>query len=169
MFEERYDKMAHSNDVYNMRVFGDASRKMFDKLSDTYADFAGQILNDLEAVCYNNYLTAEEAKRIGKMLINDDAALTDNHEHTTGAHWSEEDVKGVLASRGLPTMAKPYYNWWALWLTMNVMYSDFVGALVEGGVDEESIPVWCYLLATKKLSDPDRPRWIRDYFHLDNE
>lgn len=171
MYDERYNRMAQSGDVYNMHVFGAATRKMFDKLSDTYPDFAGQVLNDLEAVCYNNYLTAEEAKKIGDALINDDAALTDSHEHTTGVHWSEDEVKNLLASKGLSPMKKPYYNWWALWLTINVMYSDYVGAInkMTNQKNGEQIALWCYELAIRKLCDVDRPRWIRAYFNLDSQ
>ena len=94
--------------------------------------------------------------------------ITGSGEPSKGAHWSMDALKGFLSQNGISLEDKPYYNWPALWLTVNMIYSDFANTLVElyGSKDNEYIAQASYKFAVKKLKDLDRPHFIREYFHL---
>jgi hypothetical protein len=79
-------------------------------------------------------------------------------------------LKGFLTQRGIAFEEKPYYNWSALWLTVNMIYSDYANVIVElvGSKDNERVATACYKMATAKLKDKDRPHFIREYFELDD-
>lgn len=49
-----------------------------------------------------------------------------------------------------------------------MVYSDYADTLVDllGTKDNEKLATACYKMAIRKLKDPDRPRFLRDYFHL---
>ena len=81
-----------------------------------------------------------------------------------------DTAKGFLATRGLPFEEKPYYNWPALWLTMNMIYSDYAEVIAEavGEKNADKIGETSYKMAVKKLKDKDRPNFIREYFELDD-
>jgi hypothetical protein len=167
-FAELYTDMATSRDVSKMKLFGGAFKQMFDKVAVRYPDPAAETMEYLAAVEFNNYVTSAEAQEVASHFINDDGTLTGATEPSRGAHWKPEELKAFLVSRTIPLDEKPYYNWWALWLTVNMMYSDFANALVDllGTKDQEHLAVACYQLALRKLKDADRPAFIRDYFHL---
>lgn len=168
-FVELYEKMAQSKDVSKMKLFGSAFTKMFDKVAVALPDVAFATLEMLAAMEYNNYVSMSEAQETAATFINDDkmvmGASTDSH----GAHWKPEEVKAVLSSRGIALEEMPYYNWWALWLVVNMVYSDNADTLADmlGTKDQEALAVACYKLALRHLKDPDRPTFVRDYFHLD--
>ena len=75
----------------------------------------------------------------------------------------------MLSSRGIALDEKPYFNWWALWLTINMVYSDYADTLADllATKDQEKLAVACYKLAIRHLKDPDRAEFIRAYFGLD--
>ena len=79
-------------------------------------------------------------------------------------------MKAFLSARNIPTEDKPFYNWPALWLTVNMIYSDFAEIIAEmtGSKENEKLAVSAYKMALKKLKDLDRPHFIREYFELDN-
>lgn len=168
-FAELYKDMATSRDVSKMKLFGGAFKQMFDKVAVRYPDLAAETLEYLAAVEFNNYVTAAEAQEVASRFINDDKALTGAMEPSKGAHWKPEELKAFMMSRSLPLDEKPYYNWWALWLTVNMIYSDYADALAEliGSKENEKMAVACYKLAIKRLKDADRPAFIREYFELD--
>lgn len=128
------------------------------------------VLDVLSAMEYNNYVTAAEAVEEASHFINDDVMITGNPEPTRGARWSIDTAKGFLTTRGFALDDKPYYNWPALWLTMNMIYSDYADTIVEllGHKDSEKIGIASYKMAVKKLKDRDRPNFIREYFELDD-
>lgn len=80
-----------------------------------------------------------------------------------------DTLKAFLTQKGLPLEDKPYYNWPALWLTVNMIYSDFADTFVEllGTKENERIAIASYKMAIKKLKDKDREHFVRDYFDLD--
>lgn len=168
-FAELYKDMATSRDVSKMKLFGGAFKQMFDKVAVRYPDLASETLEYLAAVEFNNYVTAAEAQEVASHFINDDRTLTGAMEPSRGAHWKPEELKAFLISRTIPLDEKPYYNWWALWLTVNMIYSDYAEVIAElaGSKENEKVATACWKMAVKKLKDPDRPAFIREYFELD--
>lgn len=156
-----YKEMSTSKDVSQMLVFGGAFRTMFDKVADVAPDVALATLDALGAIEYHNYLTMEEAHEIVSHLVNDDAS--------PAPRWKAEDVKGFLTAKGLPLEDKPFYNFAALWVTMNMLYSDYVEPMSDllGTSDNAKLAEAFYKLSIKKLKDADRPRFIRTYFGLE--
>ena len=168
-FAELYAEMSASKDVGKMELFGTAFTNMFDKVATMHPDIATSTLDFLSAMEYNNYVTPAEAIEEASHFINDDAKLKGNAEPSRGARWNMDTAKAFLSQRGLALEEKPYYNWPALWLTMNMIYSDFADTLVEllGEKDSEKVAVASYKMAVKKLKDLDRPNFVREYFELE--
>lgn len=168
-FAELYDEMKEGKDVSKMIVFGTAFTQMFDKVATAHPDIAAATLEYLTSMEYNNFVTPAEATMIATKFINDDMAISGASQPSKGPHWSMETLRTFLASKGLPLEEKPYYNWPALWLTVNMEYSDYAEAFAKlmGAKDNESLATASYTMAVKKLKDRDRSRFIRDYFYLD--
>lgn len=167
-FRELYTTMKESKDVRNMQVFGEAFESLYMKTADTDTALAEQVLNLLSAVEFNNFVSQEEANIVAAKFINDDTRLTGNEKPSLGPHWRVEDVRSFLSAKQWPTSEKPYYNFPALWLTMNMIYSDFADALSKlmETKDAERIAMASYELAIRKLKDVDNPSFIRHYFDL---
>lgn len=157
-FRTLYKDMAESKDVDKMIIFGDAFKKMYDKVAEMHPDMAAATLGILGAIEYNNYMTPEEAMDAATKLVNDDGS--------PAPHWRMDEAKAFLTSRDIPTEEKPYYNFPALWLTMNMLYSDFAEPVTEmlGSDDNEKVATAFYKMAIKRLKDVDRPKFIRWYF-----
>lgn len=157
-----------SKDPVKMRVLEDSFSRLFNKVADVHPEMAAAALEVLTAIEYYNYVTAEEATKIAASFVNDDKGFTGASDYSHGAHWKMEDMKGYLSSHNLPLEEKPYYNWPALWLTVNMVYSDFAENIMEmtGTRDGEKMAMSAYHMAVKKLKDLDRQHFIREYFHL---
>lgn len=169
-YKRLYDGMMTSKDVSKMKIFGAAFTDMFGKVAQAHPDIAQAAIDMLAAIEYHNYATKQEAMEMADKFINDDTLISGGVEPTRGAHWNIELLKGFLTQKNLPLEEKPYYNWAALWLTVNMIYSDYANVLAEllGSKDNERIATACYKMAIKKLKDLDRPHFIREYFHLDD-
>lgn len=167
-FAQLYNEMAASKDVAKMRHFGVGFTKMFDEVANKDPKLAMATLEFLSAMAYNNFVTPVEATGVAEKFINDDTLITGSVEPTRGAHWNMDTLKGFLTQRGIASEEKPYYNWPALWLTVNMIYSDYANVIVElvGSKDNERVATACYKMAVKKLKDRDRPHFIREYFEL---
>lgn len=167
-YAELYEEMKQSKDVSKMIVFGTAFTQMFDKVATAHPDIAAATLEFLASMEYNNYVTQAEAAEVASHFINDDMAISGASQPSKGPHWSMETLRTFLTSKGLPTEDKPYYNWPALWLAVNMEYSDYAEAFAKltGAKDNESLATASYTMAVKKLKDRDRPKFIREYFNL---
>lgn len=167
-YDQLYATMSGSKDVAKMKHFGAGFTAMFHKAADSYPDLATSTLEFLSGIEYYNFVTPNEATSIASRFVNDDTMITGSGEPSKGAHWSMDALKGFLSQNGIPLEDKPYYNWPALWLTVNMIYSDFANTLVElyGSKDNEHIAQASYKFAVNKLRDLDRPHFIREYFHL---
>ena len=170
LYEKLYHTMATSKDVAKMTMFGAAMSAMFTEVARTNPTLAQTTLDRLAGLEYNNYVTPVEAAGVAARFVNDDAKLTGKAEHARGPHWTMDAVKSFLTSRNIPVEEKPFYNWPALWLTMNMEYSDYADTLVEilGTKESEKIATASYKMAVSKLKDLDRPHFIREYFDLDS-
>lgn len=156
-YEELYHKMAHSKDVSKMRAFGSAEHWVFDMLAERHPDIARKWLDKLEATEWNNYLSEAEAVDIVSNLKNQDGR--------TGAHWNLATFANAVQSLGGEMEKPPYYNKYALWATANMLYSDHAKSATKY-VAEDKLPAYFYDLAVEKLTDVDRPHFIREYFSL---
>lgn len=84
----------------------------------------------------------------------------------TGAHWNFATFANAVQSLGGEMEKPPYYNKYALWATANMLYSDHAKSAAKYVGDESKMPAYFYDLAVEKLTDVDRPHFIREYFHL---
>lgn len=169
-YDALYATMSSSKDPSKMRLFGTAFTRMFGKVAEINSDLAVATLELLSAIHYHNFVTLAEATEVSGRFINDDTMVTGLAEPTKGAHWAVPVLKDFLTQRGLPLEEKPYYNWPALWLTVNMIYSDYADVVAElaSSKENEKLAEASYKMALKKLKDRDRPHFIRDYFDLDD-
>lgn len=154
-YEELYSLMTTSKDPKKMLAFGDAERWAFKKTCEQNPKVAQFWLEKLEASEWNNYLSKGEAEEITAHLVNQDG--------TKGAHWSYDTFKAAVESLGGQMSNPPYYNCYALWVTVNMLYSDHFKSASEF-VPADDMPRYFYTMALEKLKDPDRPEFIRAYF-----
>ena len=164
-YDHLYKMMAEGSDPEKMRIFGHAERHMFRVLVERNSALADEWLALLEGVEYNNYLTEEEAKEVSEHIENQDG--------TMGYHWPCAVLFPAVESLGGVIEEKPYYNKYALAATMNMIYSDHAPSIAEDmgykspkDAPNERMALSCYRKAVEKLKDPDRPRFVRWYFHM---
>jgi hypothetical protein len=149
--------MANSKKIEDMKLFGDAFTDLFDKVADAHPDLAKQTLEMLEGINYNNYLTEEEATSILSKFVNQDG--------TEGPKWSFDMLNKFLDEQNLEKEEEGNYNFYALAVTMNMIYSDYANQLIQMlGDKKDELTFWVYRLTQAKLHDKDKPRWIRSYF-----
>lgn len=156
-YDELYEEMVSAKDPKKMMIFGEAEKKMFHALAGKHPEIAEMWLTKLEAGKWNNYLSKSEAEHIASKLLNQDG--------TRGPHWSYETFRGAVESLGARIKDEPYYNCWALWVVANMLYSDHHKSTMEF-VPADQEPRFFYLMALEKLKDPDRPKFVREYFDL---
>lgn len=151
-----YDYMANSRDPKNMKAFGCVMTEMMDYLIQTKPDVAEEMIDQLEAIKWRQYLTPKEAEKI---VAGMDPA----------GPWSRDTWKKTMESFGLPLEEAPAYNRCALWVEMNKIYSDFGAEIAPmlgkalSSSDRDIISA-CYRLALKNLKDKDGIYDIRKYF-----
>ena len=156
-YGELYEEMASSRDTKKMMAFGDAEKWAFHELAEKHPEIAEKWLYMLEAERWFNYLSKNEAESIVSKFINQDGAR--------GPHWNYETFKAAVESLGGKMSNEPFYNCWSLWVAANMEYSDHHKSSSEF-VPKEQEPRFFYSMAIEKLKDPDRPRFIREYFDL---
>ena len=151
-----YDYMAQSRDPKNMKAFGCVMTEMMDFLIQMKPDVAEEMIDKLESIKWQQYLTPKEAE---KVISNMDPK----------APWTREQWKNTMEAFGLPMEEWPHFNKCALWVEMNKIYSDFgeeIAALLEktqSPADKDNIAA-CYKMAMKNLKDKDGIYNIRKYF-----
>ena len=150
--------MATSTDIVKMQVFGEAEKWAFGKMSERDPALAQVWLDKLEPVMWNNYLSKAEAEAIVSKFINADG--------TMGAHWSYDTMRSAVESLGAMMSEEPFYNCWALWATMNMLYSDHAKSVNDFVPKEEQVKFY-YAQAIEKLKDADRPHFVREYFEIE--
>lgn len=153
-----YDYMAQSRDPKNMKAFGRVMTEMMDWLIANKPDVAEEMIDKLEAIKWQQYLTPKEAEKIVAGM-------------DPKAPWSRDTWKSAMEGFGLPLEDAHYYNRCALWAEMNKMYSDF-GDEIAGLLgkpltpNDKDIITACYKMALKTLRDKDGVYNIRSYFGL---
>ena len=156
-YDELYEDMATAKDPSKMMAFGDAEKWVFHALAEKHPELAEKWLAKLEASKWFNYLSKQEAESIAMRLQNQDG--------TKGAHWDYETFEAAIESLGVKKKEEPFYNCYALWAVMNMLYSDHHKSTSEF-VPKDQEPRFFYNMAVEKLKDIDRPRFVRPYFAL---
>lgn len=156
-YKELYENMASSKDIHKMKVFGAADKWAFNEVCSTNPSLAQRWVDRLEAICWKNYITENEAKSLVGAFKWQDGR--------TDAKWSMPVFKEAIKGIGGHMEDKPYYNDWALWATANMIYSDSGKTLMKY-FSEEQLPKVVYDLSVDKLKDADREYFLREYFNL---
>ena len=148
-----YDLMSASGKTANMKLFGEVLTDMMDWMIQNKPDYAQEAIERLCAIKWDNYLTRKEAEKIVSEMV-------------PTAPWSYDLWKKALDALGLTTEHEPEFNSYALWTTMNMLYSDHVEtlAMAMGVSTAEISPEVFYHLAKDLLKDKDGKFNIRSYF-----
>lgn len=135
-------------------------RKAFVMLANSSTKSATQFLEVVEGMAnYDNYVSEYEAMDLTSRFLNADG--------TEGAKWTPDTLFDKVTSLGAEIERAPKFNKWALYVTMNMISSDYgqvIAKWTEGDADRYAEA--CYELAVARLCDKDNPKWIREYFHL---
>ena len=159
-FEALYNMMANSNNVKNMRTFGNVHKEMMDWMIRNKSDLAQEWIDKLSSIKWNNYLTPKEAEKIN-------AAMQPK------AQWSRDVWRNAMQQLGLPLEEDPYYNSCALWVEMNKAYSDHAATIAQkilkkplNEIPTDQLVIIMHALALDNLKDADGVYNIREYFHV---
>lgn len=158
-FKELYDYIIHSEDESKMHVLGQVTKSMMCKMIDHFPQQAREYLDMLESVKWHNYVTAKEAEHIVDAM-------------TPEPSWSYSVWNNMMTEHAKPLSDAPYYNEYALYVTMCMISSDsgetICSELTSYGVEPTKGIVFnfVYRLATDKLKDKDKMFNIRSYFML---
>ena len=96
-FQALYEKMANSNEVAFMRIFGNVHKEMMDWFIANKPELAQEWLDKLQSIKWKNYLTPKEAERIVA-------------EMQPKAPWTKEQWRQAMEQKGFVTDEEPYYN-----------------------------------------------------------
>ena len=157
-FDKLYQKMSVSNNVEDMQLFGRVMREAIRELATVRPERAEEMLDELCAINWKNYLTRREAEEIISKMVPE-------------AKWSQDQIERMLKEEGAPMSEEPYYNEYALWVEMSKIYSDSGRTLKEYlervGADADGLLFdIIYHLALDHLKDRDGAYDIRRYFKL---
>ena len=157
-FDKLYQKMSVSDKVEDMKLFGRVMREAIQELASVRPERADEMLEELCAINWRNYLTRREAEEIVSKMEPE-------------AKWSRDQLERSLRADGLPMSEEPYYNEYALWVEVSKIYSDSGRTLKEHlnkiGLDSDGELVnLIYGLAIDHLKDRDGVYDIRRYFKL---
>lgn len=162
-YDELYMKMVSSKDPKNMKIFGESEKWIFREVAKAHPELAEKWLSHLESVCWDNYLSQNEAMNIGKRIINQDG--------TKGFHWNHDVFTKAVESLGGVVEDKPHYNSYSLCVVSNMIYSDHAKSIAEdmgyktvAEVPNEKMALSCYKKAVELLTDADDGFHIRKYF-----
>lgn len=162
-YEELYAKMKNSKDVKNMQVFGESATWIFREMTKAHPEIAESWISHLEAICWDHYLSQNEAMNIGKRIINQDGSK--------GFHWNHDVFTSAVQSFGGVVEDKPHYNSYALCVVANTIFSDMASSIsMDLGyksineVPNEKMALSCYRKAVELLKDPDKGFRVRKYF-----
>ena len=159
-YAEIYGYMATSRKPENMKAFGKVMTKMFGWFAENKPEAAQEWLEELNGIKWNQYLTPKEAEAIVAKM-------------QPKAPWSREVWNNAMDSLGLKKEDEPCYNRCALWVAMNMIYTDHAETIARNilkkplaEVPTEQIVTGVYALALDLLCDKDGMFNIRTYFGL---
>lgn len=150
-FEELYNSIISSRSNKSMKVLGCVTKKVMNSIIESHPQIAEEMLNILESVNWDNYLTEKEADSLIQGMKPE-------------PRWSRQQWKTMMVTIDEPLEKSPYYNKCALYITMCMIDSDSgptLKKLVETDLDYFKL---VYNLAIDKLTDKDKIFNIRHYF-----
>lgn len=115
----------------------------------------------MDEIKYNNFISEKEYMSLVPGMK--------NHDGTKGPKISVESMKSVIGkTNGAWLCMEPYYNEWALYLTINHIMSTNSKTIYEIS-NKTGIPsiLICYDIACGLLKDKNKPKWIRKHFELE--
>ena len=154
-YEKLYHELIDSGKTESMQALGKLFLWLMWQTKESNTAIFQEAVEKMKAATWCNYLTEHEAEEIVGAFINQNG--------DTGAHWSLSQVEAAVEGLGGKPECESYYNRYALYVAINMIYSDFATTLVQF-VDEDKMVEVVYRLAVDKLKDKDRPRFIREYF-----
>lgn len=150
-------KATKGNDSVIESVF----RKAVETISQRSEAEADELADMFDgALHFNNYLTKTEAERAVSKLR--------NHDGSEQRKWDATPLFDRLSNASHPIERSGHFNKWALWYVMNLISSDHgqnITRWTDG--DEGRYMTICYDMATAKLSDYDKPKFVRWYIGLE--
>ena len=158
-YDELYNYMATSKNPSYMMSFGAVMNEMMDWMIQNKPEMAQEWIEKLCSIKWKNYLTQKEAEKIVANM-------------SPKAPWSREVWRSAMDSFGLPVEEKWSYNSCALWVTMNMIYSDSSNTIAKiigkpiNEIPTEQMVKAVHSLAMDKLEDADGVFNIRSYFNL---
>lgn len=150
-FEDLYNTIISSRNPRNMKILGCMTKKIMHNIIDTHPQMAEEMLNVLEAVNWDNYLTEKEAEQLVSKM-------------QPQPRWTKQQWKNNMTTIGENLEKSPSYNKCALYTTMSMIDSDSSNTLRKIVPDDIEYFKLLYSLAVDKLTDKDGVFDIRHYF-----
>lgn len=158
-FDSLYQTMTNSKKVSDMKLFGSILCELMYRLIDDHQELAEPLLDRLCSIRWHNYLTMDEAQAILDRM-------------SPAPKWQYDQWSNDMEAMGATVENEPYYNEYALWVAMNMVYSDSANTIasIMGGsvnnIPEPQLLRAVYMLALDKLCDADKVFNIRHYFSI---
>lgn len=160
-FLKLYEYIVNSGNTEKMHVLGKVVKNMMNHCIESNPQLAREYLNTLQAVKWHNYITAKEAEHIVSNMV-------------PKPLWNKAAWEETMTNLGLPLQDEPYYNSEALYITMQMIFSDDAETLMEclniqnmqNLSNRETLFKLVYKLALNKLCDKDKMYNVRNYFKL---
>lgn len=163
-FNNLLDEVVEDNDKENLDVSYTMFKKAVCMLASLDPKQAGEFVDCFEGTLkYYNYLTESEAEKIVNSFVNQDGSH--------GPKWDDPDELFIMVEKVDGKIeTEPYYNKWALYVTMNKFASDQHSVILKWvGNDTAKYLEACYELAVTQLEDKDKPNWVRWYFGVSDK
>ena len=158
-WDELYGIMESSKDPKIMILFGEVMKIMMERSINYDQMFAEKMIEKLCAVKWKNYVTADEADAVVMKM--------DPQPNMTREQWMK-----LMERFSLPLEEEPYYNLWALYLTMCMKVSDSKVSIARlmgkmpTELTQDELATGAHMLAMDVLKDKDGVFDIRQYFKL---
>lgn len=158
-WDELYAIMESSGNPKYMKLFGEVMKTMMDRSISYDQAFAEKMLEKLCAVKWRNYVTAEEAE-----------AVIQKMDPQPG--WTRDQWMRQMERLGLPLEEVPYYNIFAMYLTMSMKVSDSKASIAKmmgktpAELTNDELINGAHMLALDVLKDKDGQFDLRKYFDL---
>lgn len=157
-FKSLYDYMSVSNEPKYMMLFGEVMCEMMDMTIESHTSLAEELIDKLESIMWNQYLSKTEATKI-----------VSNMEPK--APWSYDQWLKAMQDLGLEYKRDKVFNCYALWTTMCMVYSDdgktiasLMGIDYSSAASNPEFIKAVHQFAMNKMLDVDGKFDLRHYF-----
>ena len=157
-FKHLYDYMSVSNEPKYMMLFGEVMCEMMDMTIESHTSLAEELVDKLESICWQQYLSKAEATKIVSAM-------------EPKAPWSYDQWLKAMQDLGLEYRRDKVFNCYALWTTMCMVYSDdgktiasLMGIDYNNAASNQEFIKAVHQFAMNKLQDVDLRFDVRKYF-----